>query len=422
MSRSILVFSYYTNMPGSCQAEWIDDRMLAFIEKGYDITLISATCCFTHTNPKIKHIKVPALSPHGAGFEYEEIRRRNIPQPNFTFYFYLKAMYLFNKLLKKLHLSSGEGRWSWFISSFFACFFVGNNKKFDFIFTTGGPASGHLTGILMAKLFGKKVMVEFQDPLSGKDIGRNKLSHAGLQFFEKRIIRFADITLYCTRSAMEFARAKYQAYASKIDFVYPGSNQQLHSTSIFMDKKEADSDKSKINITYLGSLYQTRNLDAMMQAISELSKEGISIQNKLEINLYGNMNPDIRQRILDFSIPIITIHGLVNRDIALQKGFEADVLLLIQNTDDRSIGTIPFKTYDYLHTGKLILALTYKNPELDEMMLAHGHLVCQANDVQAIKQILKALLADPDKHYNVIKPSDLTPELAVTKMLKLLNN
>jgi hypothetical protein len=35
--KKILVFSYYTNVPGVCQAEWVDDRIFAFIEKGYSM-------------------------------------------------------------------------------------------------------------------------------------------------------------------------------------------------------------------------------------------------------------------------------------------------------------------------------------------------------------------------------------------------
>lgn len=420
MSQSILVFSYYTNMPGSCQAEWIDDRMLAFVDKQYDITVISAICCFTHTNPKIKHKKVPALSPHAAGFEYEECKRRNIPIQNSIWSGYLFVMHQIDKFFKKMHISSGEGRWTWFFTSFLAGFRIQTLRKCSFIFTTGGPASAHLSGILLGKIFGKKIMCELQDPLSGKDIGRNKVSNIGLQFVEKLIVRFADCTIYCTRSAMEYAREKYPFQAKKIFFVYPGSNKIQQETGFAYLKEKEQMQHPTINITYLGSLYQTRNMDTMMEAIRSLVAEGISVADHLEINLYGNINPDIRRRILTFPYPVIHIHGLVSRDIALQKARQADVLLLIQNTDDRSINTIPFKTYDYLHTGKLILALVYKNDELESMMRIHGHMVCQANDIVAIKEKLLELLHDPKKSYRAVKTSDLTPALAVENMLTLI--
>lgn len=421
MKKSILVFSYYANMPGACQAEWVDDRIFAFIRKGYNITLVSGTCCFTHTDPHIRHLKTPTLSPHGARYEYEEIHRRKIPVKKNAGYYYIKCMATVDKLFEKINIRSGEGRWSWMVTSFIKALFSGNIFQQEFIFTTGGPASGHLTGIILSKFFGKKVICEFQDPLSGPDIGRNNLSRIGLQFFEKRIIRFSDCTIYCTRNAMLDAQKKYARNKHKIFYVYPGSNAvEDHVKRVPGSAAQADHHE-KINMTYLGSLYQTRNLDTLMLAIDELITEQEPGIGNLAVNIYGNMNKDIRERITHFKHPgILLIHGLISRDEAMQKALEADVLLLVQNTDERSVATIPFKTYDYLHTGRLILALIYRNNEIEEMMLEHGHLVCQANDVTCIKGTLKNILQGISKYKNGIKISKYTPDFAVEKMLDLV--
>lgn len=408
-------------MPGACQAEWIDDRIFAFIEKGYSIQIISATCCFTHTHPSIRHIKCPALSPHGARYEYEEIQGRKIPVNKGIAYGYTWLMTGLDKILNKLSIRSGEGRWSWFLSSVAAGLSTNNLRGIDFIFTTGGPASAHLSGILFGKLFGKKVISEFQDPLSGEDIGRNRLSQIGLQFFEKRIIRFADHTIYCTYNAMKEAKRRFPAYQNKIDYVYPGSRAvELYEQQASVVNQE-NKVQREINITYLGSLYQTRNLDSLMLAIQEIILE-TGQTPAIAIHLYGNMNTDIRQRILAFPYNgLISIHGLVSREMAMQKALEADVLLLIQNADERSVVTIPFKTYDYLHTGKLILALINKNDELENMMQTHGHLVCQVRDIQAIKLAIQKIVDHTDTIFTHIQKSELTPELAVKKMLAILD-
>lgn len=424
-SKEILVVSYYTNMPGACQAEWVDDRIDAFIKKDYSISIISASCCFKHKkNGIIKHIRIPTISPHGCSYEYEEIKRRGILiNRNSLLYLFLKIMSGINYFLKKIKFNSGEGRWSWFLSSTVASTLFLNSKKYEFIYTTGGPASAHLTGLFLAKLLGKKVICEFQDPLSGKDIGRNLLSQVGLKFFERFIIKYSDCTIYCTENAMIEARVKYNKYKKKIFFVYPGAN-IIDSFSLNANKSiefETNSVSSKINMTYLGSLYQTRNLDTLMQAIDELISEGKSINTLLEINLYGNINTDIKNRILNFKHKVIKMHGLVDRNVAMYKANSADVLLLIQNTDDRSVVTIPFKTYDYLHTGKLIFGLIYRNNELEKMLCSHGHIVCQANEVELIKQSILNLTENLLQHTNNIKKSIYTPALAVEQMINLIN-
>lgn len=422
MRPTIAVFSYYANMPGSCQAEWIDDRIFALIEKGYDIVVFSATCCFTYRSEHIRHYKISALSPHSAGFELEESKRRKISPPGFLQQTYLVGMASLDKVLKKLGISSGEGKWSWFFTSFFAGLSKMNQiRKADFIYSTGGPASAHLTGILLAKLLGRKIIAELQDPLSGKDIGRNKFSNKGLGIVENWIVRFADKTIYCTQNAMQYAREKYPIYAGNIFYVYPGAypitNSDIHQNVLSGAPTEGN---PKINITYLGSLYQTRNLDCIMQALQLMVSEGTPVEELPEIHLYGNMNTDIRERILQFPYPIIHIHGLVSRKEALQKAAIADVLLLIQNTDDRSIGTIPFKTYDYLHSGKRILALTYKNKELRDLLLEHGHLVCNADDVEAVKLQLRELIFSNMLQNTPVKSSKFTPQMAVESMINIL--
>lgn len=424
MPKSILVISYYANMPGACQAEWVDDRITAFIEKGYSIVLLSSICTFKNEHKKIKHIRIPSISPHAFKYEFEEIKRRNIQYTRSQTFFMKVYFFICNiayKVLNFLHLRSGEGRWSWFLSSTFISLFtsipIRNN---EFIYSTGGPASPHLTGILLNKLFGVKIISELQDPLSGDDIGRNKFASFGLRIIEKFIVKHANLTLYCTKNAMLYARKKYIGYAEKIFFVYPGSISHYENNSEGTVQADQFITSKKINITYLGSLYQTRNLDSLMSSLRLIAKEDDHLEEKIEINLYGNMNPDIKKRILAFEYNMIKIHGLISREQAMNKAAMADILLLIQNTDDRSIVTIPFKTYDYMHVGKLILGLIYRNDELEDLLLSHGHLACQADSIEEIKVVLESILRNLVGLNSGIKKSQLTPKIAVDKMIELL--
>lgn len=418
--KEILVFSYYTHVPGVCQAEWVDDRIYAFIEKGYCISLVSCTYSYTHTLPQIKHHKTPALSPHGAAYEYTEIRDKKIPIRHGLSYYYTWIMYHLNKILHWLHLNSGEGRWTWFISAFIASLiYVRKKKNIAFIYSTGGPPSAHLAALLIGIMYRKKVIAEFQDPLSGESIGRSKLSAVGLRFFEKLIIRSASVVIYCTKNAMLYARAQYPSYQSKINFVYPGSS-PIPDSHIYKDSVEDTASHKLTNISYLGSLYQTRNLDTLMEAIVQLLAEG-KVPN-IQINVYGVMNADIRKRIQQFPHQgFIILHEHVSREVALQKAMEADVLLLVQHTDMRSKTTMPFKLYDYLHTGNLILGLIFRNYEIEELLVSHGHLVCQADNIQSIKDTLLLLSGSFENVKRNIVASNLIPRKAVEDMLQLLN-
>jgi hypothetical protein len=414
--KTILVFSYYSNMTGVCQAEWVDDRINAFINNGYNILLISSICSFK--NPNIRHIRVPSFTPNGFIFEQDQIKKKGIQFSSrtksfFKIYYYISRC--ISAILDKLYLKSGEGRWGWFFSSFIASFyFIKDFKQIDYIYTTGGPPSAHFSGIVLSKLIRIKNITELQDPLTGKDIGRNRFSKLAFTYVEKILIKFSTKTIFCTENAMIVAKEKYKMLKHKIDFVYPGSNP--------LNEKSHLNKNNLINFTYLGSLYQTRNFDNLMSSIKHISQTKYDFTNLFEINIYGNMDNDIKERIILNGSNYIKMHGLVSREIAISCANKSDVLILVQNTDDRSIVTIPFKTYDYLNSGKIIFGIIYKNDELREMLENHGHISCQADNIEDISNKLEYII---DNHLEIsknIKKSNITPSQAVHKMIQILQS
>ena len=115
----------------------------------------------------------------------------------------------------------------------------------------------------------------------------------------------------------------------------------------------------------------------------------------------------------------IKIHGMIPREAAIKNAQKADVLLLVQHTDLRSSKTIPFKLYDYLNTENLIFGLTYKNDEIDDILIKHGHITSDASSVELIKKSLAQVF---DKLPNKIKASKFDPKSAVDKMERIILN
>ncbi len=413
MNKSILVISYYSNMPGACQAEWVDDRINSFLEKGYKISVITSICCFKHTS-KLNHYRIQSILPKSFIYEYEEIQRRSIPYSKKKLKKFSRY-YSFSKFLNRIFsLFGGEGRWDWFITTFiWSLFNYKKIKSHSVIYSTGGPPSAHLLGVFYKILFNKNLLVEFQDPLTGEDIGRNKVSKYGLSIAEKFIIKKSDLVAYCTEMATKRAKKVYQSFSEKIYNIYPGSS--LKSCSINTKTPK------KINITYLGSLYQTRNLDNFMKALYNLNDHLGNLEEKITVNIYGNIDKDIRERILAFKLNIIKYHGLIPRHEVSNVANKADVLLLIQNTDKRSSVTIPFKLYDYLAMKKLTLGLTYCNEEINNLLSSHGHLYCDANDVRDIQDKIFLLLDNYSTLTTSLIDSTLTPMNAADNMISLYN-
>jgi glycosyltransferase involved in cell wall biosynthesis len=405
-----LVISYYARMPGACQAEWIDDRIHALKDLGENVSLISSMCSGIY--PGITNLRACSLLPADLDYEFREIVRRRDDHSLQMIKFSQMMAYLLKPLVwieSKILNVHGEGRWSWIPIALLCSLLELARKRHDVIFSTGGPASAHIVAIIAGKMLGKTVVCELQDPLVGPDIGRNRFSRLGLQLAEKFILKNADRVIFCTKNASEDAARRLPALRSKVTHIYPGSWSRAN-----IEKRPFG---AKIRFCYLGSLYQTRNLDRFMESLLLLKAKGIDIENRLELNIYGNMNPDIRKRIEKFPYPVIKLKSMVSREKALALAQESDVLLLIQNTDERSHLTIPFKTYDYLQSGNLILGLIYKNDELRSLLEKSGHKSCPADDVSGIQKTLEEIL---DTTYANTSIPTLTPIEAARSMVTMV--
>mgnify|MGYP001028100400 FL=1 len=410
--KNMLVISHMANIPGCCQAEWVDDRIYELIKREYNISVISATHCFKYGN-QIKHYRVPSILPFEAKGEINEIESMNIDiESRYFTILYLKVMRRISLGLDFLKISffKGEGRWFWMFSSFIMGFKILLFKKHDTIYSTGGPASAHLAGILLSKIFRVQILTELQDPLSGEDIGRNRFTIKGLALIENFIIKYSNHIVYATKNASIQAKKGYNKFQEKIHFIYPGAKRIIHI-------KKRVSEEVKINFSYIGSLYQTRNLDNFITVLSQLE-----IETNYEINLYGWIADDILERIKKSNNPNIKIHGMISRDEAIEKAQNTDVLILVQHTDMRSKKTIPFKLYDYLNTGNLIFGMTYMNNEIDDILMKHNHLFCDASSIGQIKEKLNYVFNNYNELKGKIKTSHLVPNQAVNKMEKILEN
>jgi hypothetical protein len=381
----VLIISYYACMPGACQAEWLDDKVDSFLKAGYEVALVSAICARRHENLKIKHWRIPSVSLTDFRDEIQRIRERG-DRVQVRSYLMLPIVLTAGLLLDAMqHLLTkgvGEGRWSWTLPSSIASLLLALRFKPDIVLTTGGPASAHLAGIAVGKLISSPVVVELQDPLSGGDIGRNAQARGWLYRVEKLIVSTADKTVFVTKAAAAFAANQFQS--SKVFGVYPGAK----DFGILPGRRSSDSGGT-LRLVHLGSLYATRTFKSIIAAIDTLIASGLLTSSGIELINLGHVSKEISDEIRQK--PYVKILPPIAREDALRYAADCDVTLLIQNSDERSKVTIPYKTYDYLNLGNKVLALL-NSDELMEMITRCGHIAVPLSDVDAIASHLARLL------------------------------
>lgn len=417
-NNKITILSYYARLPGACQAEWLDDKIDSLEQIGLNVHLISSICSLKYHG---KHYRVPSLSPTDF---YDELKRSLELKESvnlLTLFLVIPLIFTFGILLDLLQYLAtkgiGEGRWSWTFMTLpvliFDTVFKGRPSR---ILTTGGPASAHLAGIVVGKLLKIPVIVELQDPLSGGGIGRNSYSSGYLYKVEKWIVANATKVVYVTKSAAEFAQKQFKA--QNISYVYPGAKCfNVSRKDVCPDEYNAknQANEKKIRLIHLGSLYSTRNFKTIIAALEKIISEGIMTQDDIELINLGHVADEIRVEILRKSY--VKIFSPISRIDALGFAADCDVTLLIQNLDDRSKVTIPYKTYDYLNIGNKVLGLL-NSEELTNLLNDHGHKAIDLKNINEIAEFLKGLFLEKP-HPKFIKRSTIDPVVQVKKLIDI---
>ena len=411
MNKKILFISYYSNLPGACQAEWADDKIISLLIGGNQVELITSICSDSK-NLKIRIWRVPSLSLHDFKDEFHRLKSQLKLKLPFQVALLLPFIFIFGKLsdlvLKLATNGIGEGRWSWTftatIATFIACIF----NRPDIILSTGGPASAHLAGIIVSKLLNIPLNVELQDPLSGENIGRNGKSAKYLELVENFIIKNSNKTFYVTKQASVTAKIKYRS--DRIDFAYPGA--RMFATEL---ENLSCPSEDRITFIHLGSLYSTRSFDFLINSLDYLISRGeISSEDFKLINL-GHVENQIRLKIENKIY--VQILPPVPRVEALKIASICNFNLLIQNTDNRSVATIPYKTYDYLNLKNATILL-HNNLELEELIKIHGHIAIPLANQDLLTNELRRIFSDRP-NTRTYMPSQIDPVIQAEKIISV---
>jgi glycosyltransferase involved in cell wall biosynthesis len=410
---SWLVISYFSNIDPLAPSHHIDDRLPVLSGRGISVHLISSSCGSGSTG--IRHTRVPSPAPSGIRYEIRHfLRRRTSKKVWFKFLEMLLLLpvyplYFIEKIFIRL-----DSTWSWFITaSVFAVFYAVRDKP-DVIYSTGGPVSAHITALIASRISRIPFIAETQDPLVHDYSAPNKCERMFLKRVEQWLFCKASAIVFLTKQAATNAWQRHQQTSAKTFAIYPGA---------LPLKQIANHQKGRFfTLTHVGSLGGSRNLHYLLSAVEGIFQDSPGLLEHVRIELYGNISKAVTRQIEQFRYAaIVQARGKMRRYEAIEAMSRADVLLLIQNTDDVSFESIPSKVYEYLHTGRPVLALVYRNAELQEILQDRGYIVVQADDVESIKRGIDTYIGkwQEDSLQIVMTPSPYTVERAVDELIAL---
>lgn len=387
----ILFISYFQGVKGCCPAEWADDKVDAMTKLGKRVILISSLMSKKYEAKGVTHYRIPSLSWTDVKLEYNQLKSDNQSVPYFklllTLPFVLTVGVLLELVQKAIISGLGGGKWSWTLPSLAVSAPIKVLYRCKTIFTTGGPASAHLTGLILRLGLGGRLICELQDPLSGKDIGRTVNSARLSRLLEQHIVKISDKAVFVTKSAAREVQARYPKYSSKIVAIYPGSKSFETSSCVNTTPGKV------IELIHLGTLYSSRNMYSLIKAIDELIEESKLDSHSVKITNLGDIYGEMREHHL--ARQYVEQKDILPRAEAISFAASKHISLLVQHADNRSQTTIPYKTYDYINIKNPILGLT-NSTELSCLLRDNGHMAVDINDIEAIKAVLLDLVNNYD--------------------------
>jgi glycosyltransferase involved in cell wall biosynthesis len=304
-------------------------------------------------------------------------------------------------------LQAPDRYWGWYLPAIWKGGEIIKDGKISAIISSGPPWTCHLAARHMKKKFRLPWIADFRDPWMANpwrwtdDLPswRDRLDH----FMEESCLRNADVVTCVTEALREDFVARYPNLPqSRFVIVTNGVDGALPVLS----GRRAKS--SKTICLHLGSLYSSslRRIDTFCQAVVNLVKAGILNPEHFQIVFVGSESPSNEKVAEAVASELIRNHCIEFRKRITRQESEmlldsADVLLIFQGDHRLSL---PSKFFDYLRTGKPILAIVEKGALSDMVEKTGSGAWVAPGDTTAIAQKLLEVLQFPAKSPEEIEP------------------
>lgn len=421
-----LILSHGFNMDGRAASQTITDKIPHLIKQGVEPIVISA---ITGKKDKvIEHHQILPAMPVALRFDLRHyLKQRITNRIVYRILMLLISLILLPfMIIEKLFIRI-ETHWSWAISAYFTASRIIRKRQPTVLFTTGGAYCAHLAGYWLQRKFGITWIAEVHDPMIFPGLTKSKMRMRFSAWLEGIICKHADVVWWFTEEVLASAKARHPELGDRGHYIIPGANQPDFTRTPYQRGKH-------LVIGHFGSLADTRNLGIFMQGLRRAIEKNPAWVEYIRVHVYGGgLDAVSAQAVREFPFPAIVeqfgrletdpVTGESGRDRVLKRMNAADCLLLLHGTVPFCEEYIPSKMYEYLWTQRPILALVWRNPQLEKMLRDLNHWAIKADDVEAIAAAIEELHARWSRNdlADSNAPSPYTSEAATRQIIALAN-
>lgn len=239
----------------------------------------------------------------------------------------------------------------------------------DLIYTSSPPHSTHLIGYSLKKLSGLPWVADFRAPWTLNEyFGEKPTSRRMKQseaYLERLVVNGCHHLIANSHAEAEAHRSSFKHLpSSKFSAIVNG-----YDPDDFQGLQPQD--PSKFTITHLGSFYGRRQPIDFLRGLGVFLKRNPEAEERLKVLLVGNIAEQTSNELREFNLSgVVECQPHRPQRHALSLILSSHLLLLILGHERRGAGVIPAKLFEYLFTGRPILALISEG-ETAEIIRSH---------------------------------------------------
>jgi glycosyltransferase involved in cell wall biosynthesis len=255
----------------------------------------------------------------------------------------------------------------------------------DVIFASAPPYTGFILASRLARRFAVPWVADFRDLWADNPYYSAPAWRRPIDAVQERLT-LRNATGLVTVSPI-WAEQLRRRHGRSVEVIYNG-----YAEEDFPEGEPRSSDGLILTIRYTGSIYPNfRDPSALFAAIELLPA---AIRNRVIVEFYCDAGGVVLAAAAEHHIvQSVAIKPRVPYRRALALQMEADILLLLQSTEQRDEGNIPAKLFEYLFARRPILFIGYERGVAAQLVRDRGAGLV-SNAPEQIRDQLQAWIAD----------------------------